>query len=44
VNIGDRRCTNKQVAARVISMGCCHAKEFRKFSRRFPEAFGDEAG
>jgi uncharacterized protein len=27
---------------RVISMRYCHAKEVRKFRRRFPEAFGDE--
>jgi uncharacterized DUF497 family protein len=36
--------TERGAARRVISMRHCHAKEVRKFRRRFPEAFGDEAG
>jgi uncharacterized DUF497 family protein len=35
--------TQRGAARRVISMRYCHAKEVRKFRRRFPEAFGDES-
>jgi uncharacterized DUF497 family protein len=31
-------------ARRVITMRYCHAKEARKFRRRFPLAFADETG
>ena len=34
--------TQRGASRRVISMRYCHAKEVRKFRRRFPEAFGDE--
>jgi uncharacterized protein len=34
--------TQRGETRRVISMRYCHAKEVRKFRRRFPEAFGDE--
>ena len=34
--------TQRGAARRVISMRYCHAKEVRKFRRRFPEAFGNE--
>ncbi len=34
--------TQRGAARRVISMRYCHAKEVRKFRRRFPEAFRDE--
>ena len=34
--------TQRGAVRRVISMRFCHAKEVRKFRRRFPEAFGDE--
>jgi uncharacterized protein len=36
--------TPRGASRRVISMRYCHAKEVRKFRRRFPEAFGDETG
>ena len=35
--------TQRGASRRVISMRYCHAKEVRKFRRRFPEAFGDES-
>jgi uncharacterized protein len=34
--------TQRGTSRRVISMRYRHAKEVRKFRRRFPEAFGDE--
>ena len=34
--------TQRGETRRVISMRYCHAKEVRKFRRRFAEAFGDE--
>ena len=34
--------TQRGAARRVISMRYCHAKEVRKFRRRFPAAFGNE--
>ncbi len=34
--------TQRGAARRLISKRYCHAKEVRKFRRRFPEAFGDE--
>jgi uncharacterized DUF497 family protein len=36
--------TQRGASRRVISMRYCHAKEVRRFRRRFPQAFGDEAG
>jgi uncharacterized DUF497 family protein len=36
--------TQRGSSRRVISMRYCHAKEVRKFKRRFPEAFADQAG
>ena len=33
--------TQRGACRRVISMRYCHAKEVRRFRRRFPEAFGD---
>jgi hypothetical protein len=36
--------TQRGAFRRVISMRYCHAKEVRKFRRRFPEAFGNETG
>ena len=35
--------TQRGAYRRVISMRYCHAKEVRRFRRRFPEAFSDEA-
>ena len=35
--------TQRGASRRVISMRHCHAKEVRRFRRRFPEAFGDES-
>ena len=34
--------TQRGETRRVISMRYCHAKEVRKFRRRFPEAFSDD--
>ena len=34
--------TQRGASRRLISMRYCHAKEVRKFRRRFPEAFGDQ--
>jgi uncharacterized DUF497 family protein len=34
--------SQRGASRRVISMRYCHAKEVRRFRRRFPEAFGDE--
>ncbi len=35
--------TQRGASRRVISMRYCHAKEVRKFRRRFPEAFSNDA-